>query len=111
MSINVTVVSADEVRAWAAKRGIEVAAHGRLSAEVVAAFNKAHKVRQYVVTRHQPARVVKVSGLRKKGNRSIPVTLNTTYPEVRAWAFTKGYTLGERGRIPATVLSEFAAAR
>lgn len=107
-SVNVRIVSAEVVREWAAKRGIAVAEHGRLSAEVVAAFNKAHKAQSYVVTRSQPARVVKVAGTRSKGNRKYGFTVETTYPAVRKWATAAGFSLGSRGRIPAQVMSAYA---
>src|SRR5437764_1331554 len=58
----VAVASAEDVREWARKRGVEVAEHGRLSAEVIAAFNKAHTRVQYRSTMRQPERIIKVPG-------------------------------------------------
>ena len=43
-------VSAAYVRAWARSRGMLVGARGRLSPEVIAAFNKAHRVKMFVST-------------------------------------------------------------
>jgi hypothetical protein len=105
---NIAVASADDVRAWARKRSLAVAEHGRLSAEVIAAFNKAHSKRQYASTMVQPERIIKVPGKVTRNGRTYNVVYTTTYGEVRDWAFRKGYTLGVRGRIPQHVMEAFA---
>jgi hypothetical protein len=109
-TVTATIVSAEDVRNWANKRGFNIAPFGRLSSEVIAAFNKAHKAKQYVVTRHQPVRVVTVAGQRynKKTKRNHKVVVTTTYPAVRKWAAAAGFDLGVRGRIPAEVMSAYA---
>lgn len=103
----VRIVSAEAVREWATKRGMTVAEHGRLSAEVVAAFNKTHKAQQYVATRHQPARVIKLAGKPKRKGAFAPV-VETTVPKVRKWALAAGFPVGARGRIPAEVMTAYA---
>ena len=104
----VSVASADDVRAWARKRGVQVAEHGRLSAEVIAAFNKAHSRTQYQTTMRQPERIVKVPGKATRNGQTYNVVYSTTYGEIRDWAFRKGYSLGVRGRIPQHVIDAFA---
>lgn len=42
-----TLVSIADVRAWAIARGLAVGARGRLSQEVIEAFNSAHRVKEY----------------------------------------------------------------
>lgn len=39
--------SAEEVRAWAQKKSIPVGSRGRFSADLIEAFNKAHRVKAY----------------------------------------------------------------
>jgi hypothetical protein len=104
----VALATADEVREWARKRGVQVAEHGRLSAEVIAAFNKAHTRVQYQSTMRQPERPVKVPGKATRNGQTYNVVYTTTYGEIRDWAFRKGYTLGVRGRIPQHVIDAFA---
>jgi hypothetical protein len=104
----VALATADDVRAWARKRGVQVAEHGRLSAEVIAAFNKAHKRVEYRSTMRQPERIVKVPGRATRNGQTYNVVYTTTYGEIRDWAFRKGYTLGVRGRIPQHVIDAFA---
>jgi hypothetical protein len=104
----VALATADEVREWARKRGVQVAEHGRLSAEVIAAFNKAHTRVQYQSTMRQPERAVKVPGKATRNGQTYNVVYTTTYSEIRDWAFRKGYTLGVRGRIPQHVIDAFA---
>lgn len=104
----VSVASAEDVREWARKRGVEVAEHGRLSAEVIAAFNKAHTRVQYRSTMRQPERIIKVPGKATRNGQTYNVVYTTTYSEVRDWAFRKGYTLGVRGRIPQHVMDAYA---
>jgi hypothetical protein len=117
MSVNLTksttpavqLVTADDVRAWATKRGIETKAHGRLSASLVSAFNAAHKSKRYEVSMVQPARVIVISGKRADASgRNRPVKLRATHGEVRAWARANGHQVGTAGRIPAAVMTAFA---
>ena len=49
MTTTYKIVSAAEVRAWALDRGLTVGARGRLSADVIEAFNKAHRVKKFGV--------------------------------------------------------------
>lgn len=39
--------TATEVRNWARSKGYDVGSRGRFSAEVIEAFNKAHRVKAY----------------------------------------------------------------
>lgn len=50
MSTTITYVTASEVRAWALKRGLTVGKRGHINKSVVEAFNRAHRVKQYVNT-------------------------------------------------------------
>lgn len=100
----VRIVSADEVRTWARKRGIAVSDRGRLSPSVVSAYNRAHKASQYVVQPRPAVTVVKMVGQRAdKRGRNRKVTVEATVPAIRTWAQSAGFTVGQRGRIPATV--------
>src|SRR5690349_10243510 len=102
------VPTADMVRSWAQKKGLTVADAGRLPFDVVEAYNKAHKVK-YESALRQPARLVKLTGTKTdKAGRPRSKTVTATFPEIRAWAVEAGYNLGERGRIPADVLSAYA---
>lgn len=104
-----TAPTATDVRVWAARKGIEVAAHGRLSAEVIDAYNKGRK-NTYSATMVQPnlSPVLSVPGYKiGKGGRKTRVTEKVTASEVRAWARDNGIDVGDRGRIPAEVLVAF----
>jgi hypothetical protein len=103
-------VTAETVRVWARNKGMEVAGHGRLNSEVIAAFNKAHKSRQYEVTMVQPglSRVIEVKGYKIGGNgRKVRITEKVANADVRSWARDNGFSIGDRGRIPAEVLTAF----
>lgn len=97
-----------EVRAWARENGHTVGDRGKMPPAVIAAFNKAHPRRKYDEGKHVP--LVKVTGVRQdKNGRKRAVTQNVNYTEVRAAAQAAGVPVGERGRIPSTVLSAFVA--
>ena len=103
------IVSADEVRSWATKRGIPVSDRGRLSPAVVSAYNKAHTKRQYVVQPRPPVTVVKVVGRKadKRGrNRKVEVT--ATVPAIRKWASAAGFEVGTRGRLPRSLVHAYS---
>ncbi len=40
-------VTLSEIRAWARARGLQVAARGGISNEVIRAYNRTHRTRQY----------------------------------------------------------------
>jgi ribosomal protein L13 len=109
MAARNTPVTADDVRNWARGKGMSVAEHGRLSFDVVSAFNKTHK-RQYTPTLKAPARVVTISGkkLDSKGrvNRA-SYTVQTS--EIREWARANGFEVGARGRFSAEILTAFGS--
>lgn len=42
-----TEVTATDVRYWAKARGIAVGSRGRIPADVIEAFNKAHRTKEY----------------------------------------------------------------
>lgn len=112
----VTVVTATEVRAWAEGRKINgkvgVAARGSLPAEVIDAYNKAHKAKRYERTIVQPsASVLTIEGRKTDARgRKNRTTYKVDVPTIRAWARENGVEVGERGRIPASVKAAYAAA-
>lgn len=102
------VVTADMVRSWAQKRGMEVADNGRLPFKVVTAYNKAHKSK-YESTMRQPAKLVKLTGRKTdKAGRERSTTVTATNPEIRAWAQNAGFPVSTHGRLSAEVLEAFA---
>jgi hypothetical protein len=105
----VTAPTADDVRAWGRNKGFEVGDRGRLSAELIGAFNKGRK-HQYEATLVQPnlSRIVEVPGFKLgKNGRRVRVTYKVTNAELRAWAKDNGFEVGVRGRIPAEVYKAF----
>ena len=108
----ITAPTATTVREWASRKGIEVAAHGRLSAEVIEAFNKGRK-NTYAPTMVQAdvSRVIEVPGFRiGKNGRKVRVTEKVTNAEVRTWAIAAGLVNeGSRGRLSAEVLAAFGS--
>lgn len=110
MSRTITPPTADDVRAWGRNKGFTVADRGRLSHELIVAFNKGRK-NTFVQTHApvpQPITVV-VGSTQTKGGRTKPVTETVTAAPIRAWARERGIDLGNRGRIPASVVEAFAA--
>jgi len=95
---------------WATENEVDVptvGARGKFSAALIAAFHKANPTSRYEVGHVQS---VKVSGTRVTSNgRKIPVTVNATLPELRAFAQSQGLSVGARGRISAEVKAAFAA--
>lgn len=89
------VVAASEVRAWAVGKGLNVAeTRGRLSTEVVQAFNKAHKSKAYVAGGPEPTITVKVPTTDKRG-RSITKSVEVPAAELRSAIGAEG----QRGRV------------
>jgi hypothetical protein len=86
---------------------LSIGKRGKLSDNVIKAFEKANKRTVYV-----PGFVEsrKITGLREDANgRKRPVTVTATLPQVREWAAAEGLAIGERGRVSSAVLSAFAA--
>ena len=52
----------------------------------------------------------KVGGGQRRGRRQAAVTSGASAKEIRDWARSNGYTVPDRGRIPAEVRSAFDAA-
>ena len=95
--------------AWAAEdesRTVPtVGERGRFSADLLAVFHKHNPGKRYVA---KLVPVVKVTGKRQSASgRTVPVTVKTTAPELRAFAVAQG--AGKRGRISAEVRAAFAA--
>lgn len=101
--------TADDVRAFAQKRGIKVADKGRLSFAAIEAYNKSRKVK-YVPTWDQPLPLLTIKGkAQDKLGRARSVTHRVTAPELRIWARENGFpTLPERGRLPQAVFDAYA---
>lgn len=96
---------------WAAQvEGREVptvGTRGKFSADLIAAFHKAHPRQVYTT---KLVRKVEVKGTRvSESGRKTPVTVKATYDEIRSWAKENGHEVGERGRVSSTVLAAFAA--
>lgn len=104
--------TAADVRAWARGKGLIVADsdRGRLSAEVIAAYNKGRK-HTYAPTMVQASavKVMDIPGYKigKNGRKTRVTFHNVPVSEVRAWAQANGYEVGARGRIPAEVIAAF----
>lgn len=107
--------SADEVRVWGTLNMGSAAvkmSRGRISREVIEAYNSAHPRRKYM---GNPERMVKITTTRqitdKAGRtRSVPVTKTATVREVRAWAVDHGYADMTRGRMTLDTYGAFAVA-
>lgn len=100
--------TADDVRAFAVKRGIPVKDKGRLSFRAIEAYNKGRKV-QYVPTWDQPLPVLTIHGKKSdKAGRVISATYRVTAPELREWARDNGFpNLNDRGRLPQAVMDAY----
>lgn len=97
------VVAAAEVRAWAANKGLPVKdTRGRLSTEVVEAFNKAHKSKVYRPGGPERTITVKVPTTDAKG-RNITKAVKVPAADLRAAIGAEG----KRGRVPAEAAREF----
>lgn len=82
------------VRAWAKENGYTVPSRGRISADIMAAYEKSvGKV----------AKAVKRTGRKASGS--------TDTAAIRAWAQANGYEVGDRGRIPGDVVAAYEAAQ
>lgn len=93
------VATPADVRSFAAKKNIPVTSTGRLSAELIEAFNTGQKTHTYSIG-VRPVQTVKVTGRRKLDNgKTIPVTKNISTAMVRAAAADAGVSLGRRGRV------------
>lgn len=115
MTARVTVPTAAEVRAWGRKQnaengtnfaGVDEGTRGRLNPELVSAFNAGRKSdRQYVEGNKAP-KTVAVSVPTGKGNRTR--TVQVVPAEARAAALAAGREVGTKGRLPESVLVDFA---
>lgn len=106
-------VPASEVRSWlrdhAESAGVPApGARGKLSEAQIKAFEKGNKGKAFSHATFKPVRKVTAVVVSESG-RKRPVTKNVNLPEVRAEAIKAGIPLGDRGRIPQTVLSAFVA--
>lgn len=111
-----TTSNGSQVREWAKAHNVDAGGkRGRLPKETIAAFDKAHPKAPYAAGTRSDG-MVKVSGSRevsngKGGTRKVPFSRQVNVTEARAWGNSNGFTLGERGRIPAEVLKAFAIAQ
>ena len=109
------IASAAQVRSFVSAQGIDVKP-GRLSAQVIDAFNKGQKEFTYTPG-VKPAETVKVTAMRTtESGRRVPVTKNVSVSMVRAAAAAAGVELGSRGRVSslaqqATVTGDWSAFR
>jgi hypothetical protein len=109
-------VNGAAVRAWAqtdegaaalAEAGLTVGSRGRFSQAVQDLFRKstgsAYEVGKVTT--------VKVSGIRvSESGRKVPVQVNATLSELRAFGRENGFEVGSRGRVSAELKAAFAAA-
>lgn len=90
------------VRAWAESVGaIPAGQRGRLGADVIAAYNAKNGLK------HTEKAFVKTLVVKAKPAKGRTVTKRVSVPDVRAAAKAAGINVGERGRIPQTVLSAY----
>lgn len=102
--------TADDVRAFAQKRGIPVKDKGRLSLAAIEAYNKVRKPENhYVPTWDQPLPLLSIKGRKlDAAGRPRSVTLRATAPEIREWARKNGFPeLPVRGRLPQAVFDAY----
>lgn len=92
-----------DVRAWAQAQGLIPTSQvrGRLSPAVTKAYNAAHG------TKYREGAFVETVEVVAKPAKGRKVTRKVNVAEVRAAAKAAGVPVGERGRIPASVLSAF----
>lgn len=105
-SIKTAAPTADDVRAWAKNKGLDVAEHGRLRFDVVEAFNRNRKV-PYVSTMKQPAKLIRIEGKRAVNGRNRAAVYHVSAADLRAWGIEAGFDLTDRGRIPAEVIEAY----
>ena len=104
----ITPPTADDVRDWARNKGIEVKEKGRLSADLVARYNKGRK-NVYVTEQRITVRVVTLaSKVADKAGRNRSRAETVKVREVRSWAKRNGFDLGDRGRLPRAAFDAFA---
>lgn len=104
-------VPASEVRTWLMANpvdGEKVGTRGKFSEAQIKRFRDANKGKTFEHTAFRPTRKVTAVRVTESGRKQ-PVTMNVNLPEVRAAAQAAGIPLGDRGRIPQTVLTAFVA--
>lgn len=97
--------SAQDVREWAREQGITegFGERGRISPEVVRAFNKGKRGNaRYVETAHSPTVTVTVEGKRGK-----MISRDVNLASVRQAALDAGVPVGERGRLSREVIRAY----
>ncbi len=98
-----SIATAAEVRSWATAKGLTASSRGRLSADTVEAFNKAHRAVEHVVG-IKPERTIKVSvPTEDKRGRKITKTVAVPAADLRAAVGAEG----KRGRVSAAAAREF----
>jgi hypothetical protein len=99
-SVKVTATPA-EVRAFARAQGIPVGKRGRFAPSLVKAFNDQSKVK-YVEAGYVKAREVTVTAANHR-----KVTRRVSPAEVRAAARAANISVGDRGRLPQSVIESY----
>ncbi|MGH9124736.1 MAG: Lsr2 family DNA-binding protein [Acidimicrobiales bacterium] len=106
-----------EVRAWARATGRAVSERGRVPAALLAAYDAAQNgAAPSTALAAEPAATEALAaaprkrggGRRPAAGKSAPRRANLG--SVRSWARDNGFTVSERGRIPATLLAAYEAA-
>ena len=108
MSASTRLSAPADVRAWAIEQGMTVGTRGVLAPQVIKAFNKAHKSAPYRTSEFKPTVVVKATKIGSNG-RKVAVRKNVNVADARAAAIAAGVPVNGRGRLPAAILTAYAA--
>ena len=104
------------VRAWARATGRPVSERGRVPAALLSAYDAVQNGAPSAALSDEPAAAESPSTTaRKRGGGRRPAAAKSSprranLGAVRSWARDNGYTVSERGRIPATLLAAYEAA-
>lgn len=103
------------VRAWARATGRAVSERGRIPAALLAAYDAAQNGSTSATADEPAASAAPAAAPRKRGGGRRPAAAKSSprranLGAVRSWARDNGYTVSERGRIPATLLAAYEAA-
>jgi len=122
MSNSSKVAVPSTVRAWAKENlssieglpeGYVIGDRGQFHPAVIAAFNKKHPRRKYARSAYvNPGATRKVTAVTTNpSGRKTPVTKTVVVSEARAAAKAAGVPLGDKGRVPQSVLIDFVTGK
>lgn len=112
MAKNKTLVALSTVREWAeAQKLVPAGQRGKLSVDVIQAFEKANPGQKYDKSARIVKVVVKGTRVNPETGRKTPIQRKVTHSEVREAAIAAKVAVPARGRLPQNVLTAFVEDR